>query len=151
MLKGLDPLLNADVLYALRAMGHADTLVISDTNFPSDSIARQTAFGELLRIDAPAPRVMRAVLSVFPLDTPLQNSVGRMEIMGKPDEIPEVQAEVQAEVDRVEGKPTPMKGIERFAFYEEAKNAYAVITTADRRFYGCFLLIKGVVAPDAQP
>ncbi len=62
-----------------------------------------------------------------------------------------MQAEVQAEVDRVEGKPTPMKGIERFAFYEEAKNAYAVITTADRRFYGCFLLIKGVVAPDAKP
>lgn len=151
MLKGLDPLLNADVLYALRAMGHADTLVISDTNFPSDSIARQTAFGELLRIDASAPRVVRAVLSVFPLDTPLQNSVGRMEIMGAPDEIPDVQAEVQAEVDRVEGKPTPMKGIERFAFYEEAKNAYAVITTADRRFYGCFLLIKGVVAPDAKP
>ena len=51
MLKGIDPLLNADVLYALRAMGHGDRLVVCDTNFPADSIARQTVFGELLRID----------------------------------------------------------------------------------------------------
>jgi L-fucose mutarotase len=151
MLKGLDPLLNADVLYALRAMGHGDTLVVADTNFPADSIARQTVLGELLRIDAPAARVVRAILSVFPLDSDFQNAAGRMEIMGAPDEIPDVQREVQAEIDAVEGKPTPMKGIERFAFYEEAKDAYCVITTAERRFYGCFLLIKGVIAPDAKP
>lgn len=51
MLKGINPLLNADVLYALRAMGHGDRLVVCDTNFPADSIARQSALGELLRID----------------------------------------------------------------------------------------------------
>ena len=51
MLKGINPLLNAEVLYALRAMGHGDDLIIADTNFPSDSVARQTRFGELLRID----------------------------------------------------------------------------------------------------
>ncbi len=148
MLKNIDPALNADVLQALRAMGHGDTLVISDTNFPSDSIARQTVVGKLLRIDnVSAARAFKAVLSVLPLDTPLQPSVGRMEIMGAPDEIPEVQREVQAEIDAAEGKSVPMYGIERFAFYEEAKKAYAVITTGESRFYGCFLLTKGVIPP----
>jgi len=132
-------------------MGHGDTLVIADTNFPSDSIARQTVLGELLRIDnVSAARVFKAVLSVLPLDTPLQPSVGRMEIMGAPNDIPPVQAEVQAEIDAAEGKPAPMYGIERFAFYEEAKKAYAVIQTGETRFYGCFLLTKGVIPPAAE-
>lgn len=149
MLKNIDPALNADVLHALRSMGHADTLVISDTNFPSDAIARQTTLGKLLRIDnVSAARAMKAVLSVLPLDTPLQPSVGRMEVMGAPDEIPTVQREVQAEIDRAEGKPAPMYGIERFAFYEEAKKAYCVITTGETRFYGCFILTKGVIPPE---
>ena len=92
MLKNLDPMLNADVLYALKSMGHGDTLVIADTNFPSDTIARQTVLGDLLRIDnVSAARAFRAVLSVLPLDTPFQPSVGRMEIMGAPGEIPPVQ------------------------------------------------------------
>ncbi|OCP16204.1 RbsD/FucU family protein [Ensifer sp. LC163] len=149
MLKNLDPALNADVLHALRSMGHGDTLVISDTNFPSDAIARQTTLGKLLRIDnVSAARAVKAVLSVLPLDTPLQPSVGRMEIMGAPSEIPDVQQEVQAEIDRAEGKPAPMYGIERFAFYEEAKKAYCVITTGETRFYGCFVLTKGVIPPE---
>ncbi|ASY65681.1 Fucose operon fucU protein (plasmid) [Sinorhizobium sojae CCBAU 05684] len=151
MLKNIDPALNADVLHALRSMGHADTLVISDTNFPSDAIARQTTLGKLLRIDnVSAARAMRAVLSVLPLDTPLQPSAGRMEVMGAPDEIPPVQREVQAEIDRAEGKPAPMYGIERFAFYEAAKKAYCVITTGETRFYGCFLLTKGVIPPKSD-
>jgi L-fucose mutarotase len=150
MLKNLDPALNADVLHALRSMGHGDTLIISDTNFPSDAIARQTTLGKLLRIDnVSAARAVKAVLSVLPLDTPLQPSAGRMEIMGAPSEVPAVQQEVQAEIDRAEGKPAPMYGIERFAFYEEAKKAYCVITTGETRFYGCFLFTKGVIPPEA--
>ena len=151
MLKNIDPALNADVLHALRSMGHGDTLAIVDTNFPSDSVARQTVTGKLLRIDnVSAPRAMKAVLSVLPLDTPLQPSVGRMEVMGAPDERPTVQQEVQVEIDAAEGKPAPMYGIERFAFYEEAKKAYAVIQTGETRFYGCFLLTKGVIPPDGD-
>ncbi len=148
MLKNIDPVLNADVLHALRSMGHGDTVVISDTNFPSTSIARQTSLGTLLSIDnVPAARAVRAILSVMPLDTPLQNSAGRMEEMGRPGEIPAVQTEVQAEIDAVEEKPSPMYGIERFAFYDLAKKAYCVITTGEVRFYGCFLFTKGVVPP----
>ncbi|MBB4250315.1 RbsD/FucU family protein [Rhizobium sp. BK008] len=150
MLKNIDPALNADVLHALRSMGHGDTVVVSDTNFPSDSIARQSVLGKLLRIDnVSAARAIKAILSVMPLDTPLQPSAGRMEIMGAPDEIPPVQQEVQAVIDSAEGKPAPMYGIERFAFYEEAKKAYCVITTGENRFYGCFLFTKGVIPPEA--
>jgi L-fucose mutarotase len=150
MLKNIDPALNADVLYALRSMGHGDTLVIADTNFPSDSVARQTVLGRVLRIDnVSAARAMQAILSVFPLDTPLQPSVGRMEVIGDPETVPEIQREVQAEIDAAEGCSAPMYGIERFAFYDKAKQAYCVITTGETRFYGCFLLTKGVVPPKA--
>lgn len=148
MLKSLDPLLNADVLYALRSMGHGDELIICDTNFPADSVAKETVLGQLLRIDASAARVARAVLSVMPLDSFVEKPAGRMEIVGKPNEIPPVQAEVQVEIDKAEGKSWPMGSIERFAFYDMAKKAYCVIQTGERRFYGCFVFKKGVIPPD---
>ena len=148
MLKGINPLLNAEVLGALRAMGHGDDLIIADTNFPSDSVARLTVLGRLLRIDRPAAEVVEAVLSVFPLDTFVDDAAARMEIVGAPDEIPPVQAEVQAKLDATEGKPWPMLGIERYAFYERSKQAYAVIQTGERRFYGCFAFRKGVIPPE---
>ncbi|ESY09562.1 RbsD/FucU family protein [Mesorhizobium sp. M0615] len=150
MLKGINPLLNADVLQALRAMGHGDDLVIADTNFPADSVAKQTVLGKLLRIDASAADVAKAVLSLYPLDTFVDDAAARMEIVGKPDEIPPVQKEVQKEIDKAEGKAWPMISVERYAFYERAKKAYCVIQTGERRFYGCFAFRKGVVPPDAE-
>jgi L-fucose mutarotase len=149
MLKGINALLNADVLYALRAMGHGDDLIIADTNFPSDSVARETVLGELLRIDASAAEVVRAVLSVYPIDTFVKDAAGRMEVVGEPKTILPVMDEVQAEVSAV-GGPNPMISIERYAFYERAKEAFAVIQTGERRFYGCFALRKGVIAPEEE-
>lgn len=150
MLKNIDPLLNADVLQALRAMGHGDHLVICDTNFPADSVARETSLGKLLRIDAvSASRATQAILSVMPLDTFIDDAAQRMEIVGSPDEIPTVQSEVQTAIDAAEGKSWPMVSVERFAFYDRAKEAYAVIATGERRFYGCFMFTKGVIPPDA--
>jgi L-fucose mutarotase len=149
LLKAIDPLLNADVLHALRAMGHGDEIVLCDTNFPADSVARVTVLGRLLRIDnVTAARAARAVLSVMPLDSFVDAPAARMEVVGKPSEIPPVQREVQAEIDAAEGRPWPMGSVERFAFYERARNAYAVIASGERRFYGCFILKKGVIAPD---
>jgi L-fucose mutarotase len=147
LLKNLDPLLNADVLHALRAMGHGDTLVLSDTNFPSESVARKTVLGKLLRIDATCPRAARAILSVMPLDSFVEHATYRMEVVGNPKDIQPVQKEVQAEIDKAEGKPWPMGSIERMAFYEHAKKAYCVVTTAETRFYGCFIFTKGVIPP----
>jgi L-fucose mutarotase len=96
-----------------------------------------------------AAQAVNAVLSVLPLDTFVDDFAGRMEIVGDPKSVPPVQAEVQAEIDSAEGRPRPMIGIERFAFYDMARQAYAVIQTGERRFYGCFMLRKGVIPPDA--
>ena len=150
MLKGIHPLLNAEILYALRAMGHGDDLIIADSNFPSASVARQTGLGELLRIDnTTAAAAVEAVLSVMALDTFEDGSAARMEIVGSPGEVPPVQQEVQAAIDAAEGKPWPMTSVDRFAFYERAKQAYCVIQTGERRFYGCFAFRKGVIPPAA--
>ena len=150
MLKGIDPRLNAEVLQVLRAMGHGDVLVLADTNFPSDSVARHTVTGDLLRMDnLTSAEVAEAVLSVLPLDTFVDDFAGRMEVVDAPDDIPAVQAEVQATIDAAEGRARPMIAIERLAFYDMAREAYAVIQTGERRFYGCFMFRKGVIPPDA--
>lgn len=149
MLKGIDPLLNADLLYVLRAMGHGDEIVVSDTNFPADSVAAETVHSELLRLDGvTAPRAVAAILSVFPLDSFVDHPAMRMEVVGNPSEIVPVAAEVQAEIDRAEGRSWPLGSIERHAFYARAKQAYAVVQTGERRFYGCFILKKGVIPPE---
>ena len=151
MLKGIDPRLNADVLYALRAMGHGDYLVLTDTNFPSDSVARETRIHRLLRMEnLTSAEAAEAILSIMPLDTFIDDAAMRMEIVGKPKEIPPVQKEVQKAIDKAEGKSWPLVSIERFAFYERAKKAYCVIQTGERRFYGCFVFTKGVIPPDAK-
>lgn len=149
MLKGIDPRLNADVLYVLRAMGHGDQIVIADTNFPSDSVAQDTVHGQLLRMDnLTAAQAVEAVLSVMPLDTFVDDFAGRMEIVGEPRTVPPVQEEVQQAIDKAEGRDRPMVGIERFNFYDAARDAYAVIQTGERRFYGCFIFRKGVIPPE---
>lgn len=148
MLRNFDNRLNADVIQCLRAMGHGDDLIISDTNFPADSVARHTVTGKLLRMDnLSAAEAIDAILSVFPLDSFVERPAERMEIVGKPQDVPPVQAEVQAVIDKWEGRPWPMGSVERFAFYEKARKAYAVIVTGETRFYGCFILKKGVIPP----
>jgi len=149
MLKSLDPILTADLLYALRAMGHGDDLVICDTNFPADSVARQTVLRRLIRLDGvTASRAARAILSVMPLDPFVDKPAVRMEVMDKPNELPGVQSEVQREIDAAEGRSWPMGSVERHAFYALAKKAYCVVQTGERRFYGCFIFKKGVIPPD---
>jgi L-fucose mutarotase len=149
MLKGIDHRLNADVLRCLRAMGHGDVLVLCDQNFPADSIARATVTGKLLRMDnLTSAEAARSILSVLPLDTFVDDFAARMQVVGAPDEVPLVQTEVQAEIDRAEGRPRAMVGVERFAFYDRAREAYAVVQTGERRFYGCFLFRKGVIPPE---
>ena len=150
MLKGIDNRLNAEVLGTLRAMGHGDCVVVVDTNFPADSVARATVTGKLLRMEnLTAAEAMNAILSVLPLDTFVDDFAGRMEVVGKPEEVPPVQVEVQAEIDRAEGRFRPLLGLERFAVYDLARQALAVIEAGGRRLYGCFMLRKGVIPPEA--
>ncbi len=143
MLKGLDPLLNADLLQVLRSMGHGDDLIIADANFPSTTMGRR-----LVRMDGvPATRVLEAVLSVMPLDDFVDEPCARIEVVGDPDAEPEVCQEFQKIIDRAEGGRCRLGKIERFAFYERARQAFAVVATGETRLYGCVLLKMGVVRP----
>jgi L-fucose mutarotase len=144
MLKTIDPLLNADVLHALMAMGHGDELVLVDANYPAASTAQR-----LLRLDgADVTAAARAVLTLFPVDTFVEPAAFRMEVVGAPAEIPPVQQAFQAALDAAEARAVPVGAIERFAFYERARRAFAVIATGERRPYGCFILVKGVIGTD---
>lgn len=147
MLKNIDPLLNADLLHALRAMGHGDVIVVSDTNFPSDAVAKETVYEDLLRVDAPAAQVVGAILSVMPLDSFVDDPAMRMQVMDNPDDIPAVQKEVQKAIDDA-GEKFTLVPVERFEFYRKARESYAVVTTLERRPWGCFMLKKGVILPE---
>lgn len=150
MLKGIDARLNAGVLGALRAMGHGDMVMLVDTNFPADALAQQTVLGHLLTMEnLSLAEAADAVLSVMPLDTFVADFAGRMEVVGAPGEVPDVQREVQVVVDEAEGMARPIPGVERFAFYDLAREAYAIIQTGERRFYGCVMFRMGVIGPES--
>jgi L-fucose mutarotase len=147
MLKGIDPLLSADLLHLLASMGHGDDLALVDANHPASTVARFTTSGRLVRLPGVTmERAARAVLSVLPLDDFTPDPVRRMQVVGEPDVVPEVQRLVQAEIDRAAGRHLPLAGIERFAFYTAARQAFGVVQAGDPRFYGCFLLRKGAIA-----
>jgi L-fucose mutarotase len=142
MLKGLDPLLGPNLLHVLAAMGHGDELVIADANFPAASIARR-----LVRLDGvDAPRALRAVLSVLPIDafTPTPSAV--MAVVGDPGAVPPPVRDFQPIVDAAAGRPVRFEVLERFAFYERARAAFAVVATGEPRPYGNILVVKGVVS-----
>jgi L-fucose mutarotase len=143
MLKGLDPLLNADLLYALRAMGHGDELVIVDANFPAATMGKR-----VVRLDgASATRALEAVLSVMPLDDFVDAPCARMQVVDDPDAVPEICKEFQAIIERAEGGRFRLAKIERFAFYERAQAAFVLVQTGETRLYGNVLLKKGVIRP----
>lgn len=147
MLKNIDPLLNADLLWVLAAMGHGDDLALVDANHPADTVASHCIVKKPLRVSAATMAdVARAILTVFPLDDFTADPVRRMEVVGAPAEVPPIQRELQSVVDAIHGRALPMVGIERYAFYETAKQAFAVVQVSDARPYGCFLFRKGVIA-----
>lgn len=147
MLKTIDPLLNADLLWVLAAMGHGDDLALVDANHPADTVASHCIVKKPLRVSAATMAdVARAILTLFPLDNFTDDPVRRMEVVGAPHEIPPIQREMQSVIDAAAGRELPLVGLERFAFYDAAKRAFAVIQINDPRPYGCFLLRKGVIA-----
>lgn len=148
MLKGIDTRLPPDVLHALAMMGHGDMLIMVDSNFPTQTVAQKTVLGRPLRMDnLSVAQAIEAVLTLMPLDTFVDDFAARMQVVGAPDEIPPPQAEVQAVINAAEGRPRPMLGVERFAFYDLASRAFAVVQTGEMRFYGCIMLRKGVIGP----
>jgi L-fucose mutarotase len=151
MLRGIDPVLTPDVLHALCSMGHGDELVLVDAHYPADTAARSSTVGRLLRLDGvDTARALRAVLSVFVLETASGQAAERMQVDNAPETFPHVQREAQKEVDQAVGVHQPFAGITRADFYERAKKAYCVIITGELRGWGCFIFKKGVeAAPDS--
>ena len=146
MLINIDPILSPELLHALRSMGHGDKLVLADANFPSAALAKK-----LIRLDgANIPNAAKAILSVLPLDSFVDYPVERMEIDGNPDEINDVHQDLIDVLKNSAGDKWKVGSIERFKFYEEAKQAYMIISTTDARAFGCFIITKGVIKPDGS-
>jgi L-fucose mutarotase len=144
MLIGLDPLLTADLLHALAAMGHGDRIVLVDANYPATRGRRLISMS-----GADAPRTLRAILSLLPIDTFVPDPAAIMQVVGDPTAVPPVVAEMNALL-RAHGAG-PAVGIERHAFYAAAETAYVIVQTGERRFYGNIMLTKGVLPPEAKP
>lgn len=144
MLKTIDPLLSPELLFALAAMGHGDQIALVDANFPGTSVAAETVTGHLIRCDAGAPEALRAILTLLPLDTFEPDPVVGMQVVGDAATKPPVVTEMAAIVAE---HGAAWATVERFAFYDRAKDAFAVVQTCERRFYGNVILTKGVVAP----
>jgi L-fucose mutarotase len=149
MLKQIDPLLNADLLYVLAAMGHGDELALVDCNFPATSHAQR-----LVRLDGvDTVAAGRAIFSVLPLDSFVDEPIVRMEVVGAPAEVTAAQAEFLQLAEEAEGRSLSMGALSRHEFYARAKSAFAVVATSEARPYSCFLVVKGVIgvaAPAAK-
>jgi len=141
MLKGIHPLLHADLLHALAAMGHGDEIAIVDANFPVASVGRR-----VLHVGgAPAAETLDAVLTLFPLDLVATPAAFTMEVVGDSEAIPEPVREFASVFTRHGLADAEIGRLSRQAFYERARAAFAVVRTGELRPYGNILLTKGVV------
>ena len=141
MLKGISPLLSPDLLHVLASMGHGDEIALVDANFPAATHARRL----VCLPGCPVPDVLHAVLTLLPLDDFVAQAAFTMQVVGDPDAIPPAVAEFNAVLQRQGyGAAT---ALERFAFYERAGSAFAIVATGETRGYGNILLKKGVVRP----
>ena len=150
MLININPILSPELLFILRTMGHGDKLIIADANFPANAMNKR-----VIRLDGVnIPDAAKAILSVFPLDSFLvlqgKTAVSRMEVDEKPQELLDSHKDFIKIVKEVSGPDWKVGSIERQSFYEEAKKAFAIITTTDARPFSCFVLNKGVIKPDGS-
>lgn len=144
MLKGIPDILSPELLKTLCEMGHSDRLVISDGNFPAESMGKNC---KVIRMDGHGvPELLEAILKVFPLDTYTDKPVSLMEkVSGDTVETP-IWEEFAKIIERNDNRGREIIGnIERFAFYEEAKTSYLIIATSEKALYANIMLQKGVV------
>ncbi len=144
MLKNIPPILSPELLKTLCEMGHSDRIVIADGNFPAESMGKNC---KVIRADGHGvPELLDAILTLFPLDTYVDKPVSLMQVMAGDD----AETPIWEDYKRIVAKHDPrgesaIGEIERFAFYEEAKTAYAIIATGEKAVYANVMLQKGVV------
>ena len=152
MLIGIDPLLTPDLLWALSSMGHGDEVALVDANHPAEKIAQATGRALIHLPGIAIEDAARAILGVLPLDKSEPDPVRCMAVVGKPaGTLAPVQEVVQSVVTAVSAGAHRLVGIERHAFYGEARKAFVVVQVGDARPFGCFLFRKGVIASTAAP
>lgn len=143
MLKNIPKLLSPQLLKVLCEMGHGDEIVIADGNFPAESMG---ANGVVVRADGlPATELLDAILTVLPLDSYVEKPVALMAVVPGDPCVPDVWDEYRAALAEHGEDPERIEMMERFAFYERAKKAYAVVATGEEQIYANILLKKGVV------
>ena len=144
MLKGIPKILSPELLKVLCVMGHSDRLVIADGNFPSESMGKNA---KVIRCDGHGvPKLLEAILTVFPLDTYVETPVSLMQVMPGDNVETPIWDEYKEIVSRFDERGEKAIGqTERFAFYDEAKTAYAIIATGESALYANIMLQKGVV------
>lgn len=144
MLKNIPKILSPQLLKVLCEMGHSDRLVIADGNFPAESIGKDAV---VIRMDGHGvPEILDAVLQLFPLDTYVEKPFNLMEVMPGDDVETPIWEEYGLITEKYDARGRDVIGkIERFAFYEEAKKAYAIIATGESALYANVMLQKGVV------
>jgi L-fucose mutarotase len=141
VLKGIPELIDPELLYVLASLGHGDELALVDRNYPAVSTGQRVI--HLRGVDVTT--AAEAILQLLPVDTFVEEPVTRMEVVGSPDEIPEVQREFLEIVSKAAGREVRMGSLSRFDFYERVRGAFAVVATSEARPYGCFLITTGVV------
>lgn len=144
MLKGISPILSPELLKVLCEMGHGDELVIADGNFPSASMGKDAI---VIRADGHGTaELLDAVLQLLPLDTYVEKPVALMAVVAG-DDVPTspIWKEYEAILQKHEPENCAMEEMERFAFYDRAKKAYAIIASGETAVYANVLLKKGVV------
>lgn len=141
MLKGIPSLLSPELLKILMEMGHGDEIVIGDGNFPAASCAQR-----LVRCDGHGvPEVLEAILQLMPLDAYVEQPLALMDLSGGDTEIPPIWQVYADTAARYEPDHHAFEKMERFAFYERAKKAYAIVATGESAIYANIILKKGVV------
>ena len=143
MLKGISPLLSPELLKVLCEMGHGDELVIADGNFPAESIGKNAV---VIRADGHGvPEMLDAILQLIPLDQYVDQPAALMKVVPGDPVVPVIWDEYRALLKKHGEDPDKVEMMERFAFYDRAKNAYAIIATGETAIYANVLLKKGVV------
>ena len=141
MLRNIPEILSPDLLWCLRAMGHGDEIVIADANFPATALAQRT-----YRLDGiTATDALAAILALLPLDSFVPDPALVMQVVDEPTAVPPVVAAFQTVIDTTADRPVAIQGLERFAFYDRARTAFAILQTGETRLYGNIILKKGVI------
>jgi len=141
MLKNIPSVISPELMYVLLEMGHGDEIVLADGNFPAASVAQR-----LIRCDGHGvPDLLEAVLKFFPLDIYVDQPVALMSVVPGDDTKPTIWEEYRRIIKASGEKFSDFEFVERFAFYERAEEAYAVVATSEKALYANIILKKGII------